>query len=266
MVLADRYVVHSVAKAFALLEAMHRAEGADGLRMIDLSRATGLPKGMAFKLLGTLEDLGYVQRDPETGRYRLGLKLFALGAGAVGPAAVQRDLHALLQQLAAETNETAHMAVLAGGEVLYLDKVESQASLRLVTAIGGRRPAYCTGTGKALLAWRPAEEVRRLVGERLQPFTPKTHTGVEALLAELALVRERGYAVDDEENEPGIVCVGAPVRDDVGTVVAALSVSGPSVRIRPDQIPKLGTQVMAAARRMTETLGPALRTTAWRWM
>ncbi|HHY47624.1 MAG TPA: IclR family transcriptional regulator [Firmicutes bacterium] len=253
MALSDnKYAVRSVKRAFEILEALRDDRE---LRLIDISRKLGIPKGMVFKLLETLGSLGYVKKNQDTGRYRLGIRLFELGSSALSYIKEREELHSILQALVDETNETAHFAVLQGGEVLYLDKVESRASLRMVTAIGLRRPAYCTGTGKALLAWQPEDFVRRIMNGSVTRFTPNTITDVDSLLKELALVRERGYAVDNEENEPGIICIGTPVRNHEGSVVAAISLAGPSIRIGPEIVPVLAKRVIETAQVIRDRLG-----------
>jgi len=245
-----KYTVRSVERALSILEAL---KDNGEMRLIDVSRNTMLAKGMVFKLLDTLCSGGYVQRDPETGKYGLGGALFELGYAAGVQLRGRSSAHSILRALVAITNETAHLAVLQGPDVLYLDKVESGASLRMVTAVGIRRPAYCTGTGKALLAGLSDAEVRRLVeGQPMPRFTPNTICDVDDLLAELALIRTRGYAIDNEENEPGIMCVGAPVRNREGVVVSAISVAGPTIRVNRETIPQLAEHVMEAAERISD--------------
>ncbi len=249
---AGKYTVRSVERAFTILKAL-RDNGE--MRLIDVSRSTEINKGMAFKLLYTLCAGGYVEHDEETGKYRLGKTLFELGYAAGSQIMERSSAHDILRSLAEKINETAHFAVLQGSDVLYLDKVESSESLRMVTAVGIRRPAYCTGTGKALLAGQTDDEVRRLMNETPMPrFTPNTICNIDDLLAELALVRTRGYALDNEENELGIMCVGAPVRNKDGMVVSAISVAGPTIRINRGTVPQIAREVIEAANRISETL------------
>ncbi|HAI87574.1 MAG TPA: IclR family transcriptional regulator [Firmicutes bacterium] len=249
----EKYRVRSVERAFSILEALK--DGGD-MRLIDVSRSTMLAKGMVFKLLDTLCSAGYVERDPETGKYRLGKTLFELGLAAGAQMRERSSAHDVLRSLVGQVNETAHLAVLQGPDVLYLDKVESSASLRMVTAVGIRRPAYCTGTGKALLAGLADEDVRRVMdGKPMPRFTPNTICNIDDLLAELALIRTRGYAVDNEENEPGIMCVGAPVRNREGIVVSAISVAGPTIRVNRETIPQLAQILIEAANQISEASG-----------
>ncbi len=249
----ERYRVRSVERAFSILEALK--DGGD-MRLIDVSRSTMIAKGMVFKLLDTLCCGGYVDRDPETGKYRLGKALFELGLAAGTQMRDRISAHDVLRSLVNQVNETAHLAVLQGSDVLYLDKVESSASLRMVTAVGIRRPAYCTGTGKALLAGLDDGQVRNLMdGKPMPRFTPNTICNIDDLLTELALVRTRGYAVDNEENEPGIMCVGAPVRNREGVVMSAISIAGPTIRVNRETLPQLAQTLIAAANQISEASG-----------
>jgi DNA-binding IclR family transcriptional regulator len=249
----ERYKVRSVERAFSVLEALK--ENGE-MRLGDICRNTTLAKGMAFKILYTLCSGGHVYRDPETGKYGLGQTLFELGHAAGSQMRERKSSHDILRSLVKKTNETAHLAVLQGSDVLYLDKVESNASLRMVTAIGIRRPAYCTGTGKALLAGLTDEVVRSLMKSHpMQRFTPNTICNVDDLLSELALTRARGYAVDNEENEPGIMCVGAPVRNRENVVVSAISVAGPTIRVNRETIPQITIDVIEAANQISDAFG-----------
>jgi IclR family KDG regulon transcriptional repressor len=249
----ERYRVRSVERAFTVLEVLK--ENGE-MRLVDICRSTMLAKGMTFKILHTLCSGGHVYRNPETGKYGLGQTLFELGHAAGSQMRERKSSHDILRSLVEKTNETAHLAVLQGSEVLYVDKVESTESLRMVTAIGIRRPAYCTGTGKALLAGLTDEVIRDLMGSKpMRRFTPNTICNVDDLLSELALVRVRGYSVDNEENEPGIMCVGAPVRNRENIVVSAISVAGPTIRVNRGIIPRIAADVIEAANQVSEAFG-----------
>ena len=249
----ERYRVRSVERAFKVLDAL-KEKGE--MRLVDICQNTKLAKGMAFKILHTLCAGGHVYRDEETGKYRLGQTLFELGHAAGSQMWRQKSAHDILRSLVDKTNETAHLAVLQGTDVLYVDKVDSTASLRMVTAIGIRRPAYCTGTGKALLAGLPDDSVRELMDSKLmERFTPNTICNIDDLLSELALVRARGYAIDNEENEPGIMCIGAPVRNRDNMVVSAISVAGPTLRVNRETIPQIEKNVIDAANKISDTFG-----------
>lgn len=226
------------------------------LGVSDISRALGLKKATAHRLLASLRRRGIVAQDSQTRRYRLGMKLWELGQMATTQVDWLERVKPFLQQLTDLTGETTHLAVLNDGQVLYVEKVESSHSLRMPSQVGRRLPAHCTGVGKALIAFLPEEVVRSLVARRgLPSFTPNTITDPDRLEAELAAIRERGYSVDNEEIEEGLVCIGAPVRDHSSHVVAAVSIAGPSSRLRPETIERHARSVVRIARDISAALG-----------
>jgi len=226
------------------------------LGVSDISRALGLKKATTHRLLASLRRRGIVAQDAASRRYRLGMKLWELGQMATTQVDWLDRVRPLLQELTDRVGETSHLAVLNDGQVLYVDKVESTRSLRMPSQVGRRLPAHCTGVGKALIAFLPEEVVRSLVTRRgLASYTPNTITSVVRLEKELAIVRERGYSVDNEEIEEGLVCIGAPVRDHTSHVVAAVSMAGPSSRVRPDTIADHARSVVDIAARMSAALG-----------
>ena len=184
------------------------------------------------------------------------MKLWELGQMATTHVDWPERVKPFLQQLTDQVGETTHLAILNDGEVLYVDKVEAVRSLRMPSQVGRRLPAHCTGVGKALLAWLPDELLQSVIGRKgLARFTPNTITDLARLRVELAQIRERGYSLDNEEIEEGLVCVGAPVRDHTGGVVAAVSIAGPASRVRPDTIAETSRAVAAAAAAMSVALG-----------
>lgn len=226
------------------------------LGVSELSRALGLKKATTHRLLGSLRRRDFVAQDPITRRYRLGIKLWELGSQATSQVAWVDRAKPFLQQLTDQTGETTHLAVLDDGEVLYIDKVESTRSLRMPSQVGRRLPAHCTGVGKALLAHLPAVDVANILARRGMPtFTKRTITDPDALQADLTEVRRRGYSFDDEEIEDALRCIGAPVRDHSGRVVAAVSIAGPASRLPDAQVPQLGEVVLAGARSISTALG-----------
>jgi DNA-binding IclR family transcriptional regulator len=226
------------------------------LGVSDVSRALGLKKATTHRLLASLLRRGIVAQDRETRRYRLGMKLWELGQLAISQVDWVERVKPYLQGLTDSSGETTHLAVLSDGQALYVEKVESSRSLRMPSQVGRRLPVHCTGVGKALVAFLPEEVLEGLLTRRgLAGMTPNTITDMDALQRELARVRERGYAVDNEEIEEGLRCIAAPVRDHTGHVVAAVSIAGPSSRLRPDTVPAQANDVVAAANGMSLALG-----------
>jgi len=223
---------------------------------VELCNALKLHKSTVHRLMMVLEQHRFVDKNPETGRYRLGLKLFEFGSKAIGALDLQRHSKPYLNRLLLEIDETVHFCILDDGQVLYIAKVEPQRSVRMACTVGSRAPAYCTAVGKAMLAELPDTEVNSIIRRRgLKAITRNTLTTAAELKAELKAVRIRGFAIDDEEKEEGLRCVGAAVRGHSGRLIAAISVSGPAFRVTKERIPDIGRAVMAAAGDLSEELG-----------
>src|SRR5947209_17636183 len=218
-----QYVVEAVAKALDLLEAFRDSEE---LSLNEISRRVGLNKSRSFRLLHTLAERGYVEKIADGGRYRLGVKLFERAAH-IGRES-RRIAHPFIRQLHEQFNETVNLGVIHDAEVLYIDILESSQAFRMAARAGSRMPIFSTSLGKAIAAHLPESEVANLLSaQQMSKSTKRTATENRALRSELQAVRRRDYALDNEENEPGVACLGAPIFDHTGRVLAAISVSGP---------------------------------------
>jgi DNA-binding IclR family transcriptional regulator len=203
-----------------------------------------------------LERHRLVSRNPQNGYYIPGIKLFELGSKAVPQHLLLKIARGYLEKLVYETGETAHLCVLDEGEVLYLEKVESSHSMRISSNIGSRNPVHTSAVGKALLAYLSEEEVDNILKNKgLKAYTRHSITNAAQLKIELLSVRERGYAVDNEEGTEGVRCVGAAVRDHEGNVVASISVAGPAFRITDDKIPVIAKSVINVTDQLSNALG-----------
>jgi len=246
-------MIQSVTRALSILEfisANHMAS------LSSISKGVGLSKSTAHGLVATLEAMGYVQQDQETGKYSLGLKLFELGQAVLA----KMDLRAIamphLVDLARRYKETAHLAIISGDEVVYIDKVDSPRSMRIASQVGGRNPAYCTGVGKILLAGLPDEELHKLLAKmKFKRFTPNTITDVTTLKAHLVKVRRDGFATDNEEFEVGLSCYAAPIKNHLGKVIAAISLSGPTIRLADGDQGQIVADVVNVAGMISAQLG-----------
>ncbi len=248
-----KYSVPAVERVFDMLEFLVSTGAA--CNITDISRHLNIPKSSVFGILYTLRQRGYIEKLPDE-RYGLTLKLFGLGASMVATLDVRQQVAPVLRKLAAETNITTHLAVLANDEAVYIDRVEGAGSIRLTAYVGCRRPLHSTGIGKALLAWLPESEIDRIIASRgLTAFMPRTISSPAALKAELAQVRSNGYGVSMEENEPGVCGIGAPIFDHTGQVAAAVNLAGTVLQIKKKDIPFLGACVARAAAEMSERLG-----------
>jgi DNA-binding IclR family transcriptional regulator len=225
---------------------------------MEVVEQTGLVAPTAHRLLRALVDHGLLAQEVATKAYRPGLKLFELSSYVVQGLELRHEAQPELRQLSQETDETVHLAVLDEGEVVYIDKFETAQTIRMYSEVGKRAPAHCTGVGKVLLANLPAEEFRRVIRQRgLRGYTGTTITSVGVLEHELAVINERGYAIDDGEHEPEIRCVACPIRDHTGRVVAATSVTAPASRMSLARVEALAPLVLGRADRISERLGYA---------
>ena len=221
----------------------------------DLAQRVGLPKSSVHRLLVTLVGHGFVERDPSTRRYRLGVRLFELGSTVIHERGLHSAAHPVLEELSASTGETCHLAILSGLEAVYVYKVDGESSVIMSSRVGGRAPCHATSIGKVLTAWAGDDVLRQLRGQRLRAYTDRTITSAPALEAELARVREQGYALDLEELEEGLRCVAAPTRDQSWRVVAALGIAGLRRRFQDEHLDRLVAPVVRAAARLSRNLG-----------
>ncbi len=246
--------VQSVVRALTLLDALGDSRGEVGVA--DLSKQVGFHVSTTHRLLATLIAQGYARQNPETGRYALGAKAFHLAESYLGQLDLRRAVRPTLERLSHETGETANLVILEGREALYLDKVESPQSLRIFSRIGRRAPLHCTAAGKVLLASHSRQKVDALLGQGpLEALTRSTITSRNQLRRELEKISEQGFAVDIEECEAGASCIAAPVKNAQGETVAALGISGPSVRMNTQHIQELVPRVVREARYAADQLG-----------
>ncbi|XEQ95053.1 HTH-type transcriptional regulator XynR [Sporomusa carbonis] len=250
----DSKQIQSIARAVSILE--HLALNGNEDSLSNISRTIGLSKSTTYSIIATLEQLGLVQQDQVSARYSLGMKLFEWGQVVHSSMDLRKIAVPPLQDLVAKYGETAHLGVLSQGEVVYIDKVDSQHSIRIASQIGGRNPAHCTGVGKMLMAELPAIEIDKILAEKgLTKFTEKTVTDPAVLKQHLCKIREQGYAIDDEEIESGLTCVAAPIRNHCKEVVAAISLSGPTHRMNAENLDQIIADVVSTADLISAHLG-----------
>jgi len=245
--------IRAVERAAAILKSFSPATPALGVT--ELARRLGLHKSTVHRLLATLEREGFVVQDADGGRYRLGLQLFELGSLVVNSMELQKIARVHLEEVHRACGETVHLAILDEGEVVYIDKIESTRQLRMHSLIGRRSPAHCTGLGKVLLAWMPAGPLEQIIRRGLRTYTSRTITSPDTLRNHLALVRQRGYAIDHGEHEELIRCAAAPVFDHTGQVVAAVSVASVGVDVASARFKEYIGLVGACARSISQALG-----------
>ena len=249
--------VHSVERALAILELLDGSQRRWSIS--DISRRLSIPKSTAHTLILTLKRLGYLSLEGDTGSYGLGLKAYYLGQGMISDVSVSELALPWMQRLAKTVHLTVHLAVLDRDQAVYVQKVEASGLLRFDTYIGKRTNLHCTAIGKVLLAYAKPEVLRRFRAKAsFARYTANTITSMESLREELQSVRERQYAIDDQEEELDIRCLAVPVFDPARTVVAALGVTGTARRLTADSYDAVTATMRRAASNIFSGGGPAM--------
>lgn len=227
--------VQSLERALNILDKL--SEYPDGIQIVRLSEQVNLTKSTTHRLLATLLNMNYVVKDPETDKYKLGLQLLFLARNLLNNLDIVSIAKPHLEHLAKEVNETIHLCIEDNNEIVYIDKIESNQTIRMYSRIGSRAPMYCTAVGKVLLSGMDQDQLEESVSK--MEFIPKTQTTItskEELYQEIELVKEQGYALDNSENEEGLMCIASPIFNHQGKIVASFSVSGPNNRVTMDFI------------------------------
>lgn len=245
--------VSSVLKVFGILQALGEQKE---IGVTELSQRIMMSKSTVYRFLQTMKTLGYVSQEGETDKYALSLKLFELGAKALEHQDLVKIADEQMHLLGKLTKETLHLGTLDEDSIVYLHKIDSEYNLRMYSRIGRRRPLYSTGLGKVMMAWLPETEVRAMLADvTFERFTEHTLKDVDALLVELAQVREQGYAEDREEMEHGLRCFAVPIYSRMGRIIAGLSLSLPLVRFHEEDKETLVAQLHDAAAKISAGLG-----------
>lgn len=226
-----RYNIRVLDRAFTILELLSDGRART---VMEISKGAKIHVSTTFRLLSTLTYFNYIDRD-ESDRYTLGLACLELARAYQAGNDLRKIALVEMENLRDDLKETVHLAVLNKMEIVYIEKLQGLHPVGLLgSQIGGRAPAYCTGVGKALLAYQDPNDIRsHFIGHEPQRFTPNTITHIDRLIAELEEVKKNGYSFDEQEHEIGVSCIAAPIFDMDGQVVAALSVSGPNIRMEP---------------------------------
>jgi IclR family KDG regulon transcriptional repressor len=239
------YNVRAVERAVQILSAFDGERAEQGVS--EIAQTTGLPKATAHRIIMTLFNTGFLERTSDGEKFRLGLPLLGLGLGALRRLDVRRAAYPYMQRLVDHFQEICTLGVFDCGRVLYVEVVHSNHSLTIAARVGRHLPAHCTASGKVLLAFLPPEVVESVLRAPLEAYTEKTITSLDRLREELKAVRQRGYAVADEELEVGVWAISAPIRDIDGKVVAAMSIPFPTNRLDPERVPEIAQTLLEAA-------------------
>ncbi len=239
-----RYNVRAVERAVRILSSFGNDHAEQSVTQI--AQATGLPKATAHRITMTLFNSGFLERTGDGEQFRLGLRMVGLGLGALRRLDIRRAAQPYMQKLVADFGENCTLGVFDRGQVFYVEVEHSSHSLTIGARVGRHLPAHCTASGKALLAFLPPEAVQSVLSLPLAAYTAKTITSPDQLREELKAIRQRGYALADEEFEEGIWAISAPIRDIDGNVLAALGLPFPTNRLRRNRIPEIAQALLEA--------------------
>jgi len=251
--MAQDNTVQSVKRAMAILEEL--ATQKEGLGVTELARRINLHKSTVHRMLNTLLDMGYVEQNASSEKYRLGMKLLFLGGAILERMDIRHEAQDLIQELSERVNETVHLVVPDGYAAVYIDKIDSNKTIRMYSQIGRLAPLHASAVGKAILAFSDDKFIKEVLKRDLVKFTANTITEPGKLLEHLKKIREQGFSLDDEENEEGIRCIGAPIFDYRGKVIGAISVSGPTVTVTQEKINSIAESVMECAKKISHRMG-----------
>lgn len=244
----------SVIKALEIIELLD-SDGALGVT--EISMRLQMDKSSVFRALNTLKSKHYVRQDPDTLRYSNSYKLFEMGHNVARETGLPKTAYRFMRQLAKDVPGAVNLGIRDGLKAVYIDKIESDATVRASMKIGQSLPLYCTAMGKALLAFLPQDRLNEILPRLMfEKATPKTHENIHSLLIDLKEVRQRGLGIDDEEHIPGLYCVAAPVFDSSGLTIAAISVSNVKMMLTDQEtIDHLHRSILKAATDFTAALG-----------
>jgi len=238
------------------IDVLRVVAGGDGMSLTEISGAAGQPAATVYRILITLEAHKIVTFDEGSQLWQIGIEAYRIGTGFLRRTKLVEQARPVLQRIMHETGETANIAIIDQGEVVFLTQVETHEPIRAFFRPGTRGPIHASGIGKAVLAFQRPERIEALLnGHRFETFTDTTITNREKMLEALARIRARGWAVDNEERTRGMRCVAAPIFNEYGEAVAGISLSGPSVRVTPDRDEAFGRTIRAAADEITLATG-----------
>lgn len=247
-------LVQSVDRSLALLELL--AEYPKGISIADLSKGSDLHKSTVHRLLNTLVYKGFVKQNPKDNTYMLSLKLFELGSSVVNGTSIRNVSKPYLRKLRDLTGEVVHLVIPESPYIIYIDKFDSNETIRMHSNIGKRSPMYCTSVGKAILATYSNDEIKEVwATSDIQRFTEHTITDLDDFMETIEAVRQNGFAEDNEENELQVRCFGAVIKDYSGDAVGAISISTPIIRLNEERIEQFKKLIIEYSQRISKELG-----------
>lgn len=251
----SRYSIETLERGLSVLTLF--SHDSSELTLTEISRSADLNMTTSLRIASTLEAAGYLRRDPETKRYRPGLKVLQLGFSALRSMDIRQAARPILERLSRSSGETVSLSVLDGLEIVYLDRVRNRQIVGVMLGLGSRLPANCTSMGKAMLAHLPGDQLKSLLnGNTLEACTASSIVEPESLRADLERVRRRGYAINNQELAVGLRAVAAPIWDEYGGVIAAINISGSTETISRSRLrQELAPLIVETAEEISQTLG-----------
>jgi IclR family acetate operon transcriptional repressor len=243
-------------RAFLLLNELAASDADPGMSLAELAAVSSLANSTAHRLLVSMKHLGYVEYDDTTGLWSIGIKAFSVGNAYLRKRDFVAQARPYMRELVAEVGETSNIAILKGDRHVFVGQVECKEVMRMVVQIGSEGHVHAAGVGKTLLSAMPEADALAIINRAgLPKLSEKTITTKQDFLQELKKVRECGYGLDDEEQTPGLRCIASNIYDEYGEAIAAVSISGPSVRIPDERISVIAEQVIAKAKAITHAIG-----------
>jgi DNA-binding IclR family transcriptional regulator len=247
-------VVQSVDRSLDILEIL--SQNINGMGLTEIGVKIGLHKSTVHRLLGTLIYKGYVVQDMDSNKYKITLKLYELGVRKIASSSILEVSKPHTKALMKSLNEVVHLVIRDKNDIIYIDKVEADNTIRMASTIGRRSPLYCTSVGKSMMAYMTNVEIKDIwENSKIKKLTENTITDYNEFLEELEKIRNKGYAEDDEENELGVRCIGAPIFNHNGEIEGAISISGPTIRVTKDKVEVFAEKVKKYANLISKELG-----------
>lgn len=247
-------IIQAVERALKILDLFDEQD--NELKITDISSRMGLHKSTVHSLLKTLQVHGYIGQNPENGKYKLGMKLFERGNFVIYGLDIRKVAKKHLKNLSMQTGQTTHLVILDGKEAVYIDKIDGSMSVIRYSRIGRRISVHSSGVGKALVAFQSKKELQQILdGYVYHAHTANTISNESDFLAELARVRVKGYAIDNEENEPGVRCAAVPIRDHTGQVIAVMSISTLIASVDEQRLHQFIEMLKESAQQISEEMG-----------
>lgn len=250
----EKEIVQSVVKALSILELVSENE----VGLIELSKKVELNKTTVHRLLNTLIYTGYVIQNPENNKYKITSRALSLSGNFLKGLDIVKIARPYIRELSEVANEVVHLVALDGEDIVYIDKIDSENTIRMHSYIGKRIPIYSTAVGKAFIAYSDEEsfdEIWKRISSHIKKLTPNTITDKEIMYEEIKKIREQGFAIDDEENELGVICIAAPIFNFKGKMEYAISISTPQIRINKERLDEFKRLIKTATNSISKELG-----------